>query len=46
VVVAILLENFTEATHQEEHNAERRKMQRSGLDKMQHTLDPIFDLLR
>jgi hypothetical protein len=46
VVVAILLENFTAATHAEEINSERKKMQKSGLDKMHHTLDPIFDLLR
>ena len=45
VVVAVLLENFSKATHQEELNSERQKMQKSGLDKMQNTLDPIFDLL-
>ena len=45
-MVAILLENFTAATHAEEINSERKKMQKSGLDKMHHTLDPIFDLLR
>ena len=46
MVVAILLENFTAATHAEDINSERKKMQKSGLDKMHHTLDPIFDLLR
>ena len=45
VVVAILLENFTNATRVEELASERKKMARSGLDKMQHTLDPIFEVL-
>jgi hypothetical protein len=45
VVVAILLENFTNATRIEDLASERKKMARSGLDKMQHTLDPIFEVL-
>jgi len=46
VVVAELLEKFSNASHEEEHNLSCRKMRNSGMDKMQHnTLDPVFELL-
>ena len=45
IVVAILLENFTNAARQldvEEHHA---KLQDEGIDKMEHTLDPMVRML-
>ena len=45
IVVAILLENFTNAAHQLEFEEHHTKMQNKGIEKMQHTLDPMVRML-
>lgn len=45
VVIAILLENFTEASNARWAQDQRAKYIKTGVDKMHHGLDPVLDVL-
>ena len=45
VVIAILLENFSEASNARYAADERAKYFTTGVDKMQHGLDPVLEML-